>query len=245
MTILTDRDIIQRCDGGLPLKLTRYNGEVSYAYPGSQRLKYAQDLNYVASGLIGLPYEIEVLSGDVPENRVMFKPMISPFAASQIRVTEFGEKVISYGTSSMGYDVTLANKFKIFTNIYSQTIDPLDMTDKIYHEHEGDFCIIPPNSYILGYTQEYFHIPKDIMVICVGKSTLARSAAICNVTPIEPGFEGNVVIEIANASNLPLKVHANMGIAQFIFFQADSEVQTPYGPGRKYHQQTGLTTARV
>lgn len=250
MCILSDRQIIQRCDGSLPFKLTRHDGEVTYAYPGSRAHRHAQDLNYVmafasSQNHIASPYMIESLPVTNPEYREMFRPMIFPFSSDQIRVTEEGEKIVSYGTSSMGYDVTLANKFKIFTNINSQTIDPLDMSDKIYHDHEGDFCIIPPNSYILGYTREYFHIPKDIMIICVGKSTLARSAAICNVTPIEPGFEGNVVIEIANASNLPLKVHANMGIAQFLFFQADEESQTPYGPDRKYHKQTGLTTARL
>lgn len=249
MSILSDRQITQRCDDSLPLKLTRHDGEVTYAYPGSRAHRYAQDMNYLMScsscSSAVPPYLIESLSESDSEYRKMFKRMISPFSPIQIRATEDGKKIISHGTSSMGYDVTLANKFKIFTNITSQTIDPLDMSDKIYHDHEGDFCIIPPNSYILGYTREYFHIPNDIMVVCVGKSTLARSAAICNVTPIEPGFEGNVVIEIANASNLPLKVHANMGIAQFLFFQADEEAQTPYGPDRKYQKQTGLTTARL
>jgi dCTP deaminase len=155
-------------------------------------------------------------------------------------------KVISYGLSSYGYDVRLANKFKIFTNIKNALIDPLEMSDDCYIDHEGDHCIIPPNSYILGHTVETFDIPRDVMVICVGKSTYARCAAIVNVTPIEPGFKGQVVIEISNASPLPLKVYAGQGIAQFMFLQGGEPCQVSYADRRgKYQGQTGVTTARL
>ncbi len=155
------------------------------------------------------------------------------------------EKIVSYGTSSFGYDVRLANEFKIFTNINSTMIDPLNFDHASCVDHVGDFCIIPPNSYILGRTVEVFKIPRDVMVICLGKSTYARCGAIVNVTPIEAGFEGNVVIEISNATSLPLKVYANQGIAQFLFFQSDEECETSYADrDGKYQNQTGITTAK-
>ncbi len=156
------------------------------------------------------------------------------------------QKVISYGLSSYGYDVRLGRKFKIFTNVNSNIIDPLDMSDGCYVDFEGDCCIIPPNSYILGHTIETFDIPRDVMVICVGKSTYARAGALVNTTPIEPGFKGQVVIEISNATPLPLKVHASMGIAQFMFFKGDQPCEVSYGDrGGKYQDQTGVTTVRV
>lgn len=171
-------------------------------------------------------------------------PMIMPFEARQVREVD-NKKILSYGLSSFGYDVRLANKFKIFTNIKNALIDPLDVTDDIYVEHEGDYCIIPPNSYILGHTVEHFDIPRDVMVLCCGKSTLARLAAIVNVTPIEPGFKGQVVIEIANCSPLPLKVYANQGIAQFMFFRGEPCEVSYADRGGKYMAQTGVTTARL
>jgi dCTP deaminase len=155
------------------------------------------------------------------------------------------QKIISYGTSSMGYDVRLGRKFKIFTNVFSEIIDPLNMPDRAYVDHEGDFVIIPPNSYVLGHTIEYFRMPEDVVAICVGKSTYARAGCAINVTPIEPGFEGQVVIEIANQTPLPMKVYADMGIAQFMFLRGDlCEISYAKRAG-KYQGQLGITTARV
>jgi dCTP deaminase len=185
------------------------------------------------------------------------KPMIKPFTPFQVRTilcsspehegkAVVEKKAISYGLSSFGYDVILDKEFKIFSNINSTIIDPLDFDQNCCVDHTGDFVIIPPNSYVLGKTKEYFVIPKDIMVVCVGKSTYARVGAIVNVTPIEAGFEGNVVIEISNATNLPLKVYANQGIAQFLFFKGDSDCTVSYADGnRKYQGQNTLQTALV
>jgi dCTP deaminase len=175
-----------------------------------------------------------------------FDHMISPFVDHQVRVDNTGKKLISYGLSSFGYDVRLAEDFKIFTNTFSNLIDPLNVSNKCYVDHHGDYCIIPPNSYILGHTIETFHIPKDVMVICLGKSTYARCGGIVNVTPIEAGFFGTVVIEISNATNIPLKVYANQGIAQFLFFQGNEACEVSYADGnRKYQGQQGIVTARV
>lgn len=189
-----------------------------------------------------------------------FVPMISPFEPSNIRTKQVydqaasrdmdtdvmvDQKILSYGTSSFGYDVTLQDEFRIFTNINSTIIDPLNFDEKCLVEFKGDVCIIPPNSYILGVTREYFKIPRDVMVVCLGKSTYARCGAIVNVTPIEPGFCGHVVIEISNSTSLPLKVYANQGIAQFMFFQSDEECETSYADkAGKYQGQTGLTLAK-
>jgi dCTP deaminase len=206
------------------------------------------------------------------EELAKFVPMIAPFEPGNIRTIKrpmtdaelakarqdaidmdantmpsgfVDQKILSYGTSSFGYDVTLGNDFRIFTNLNTTVIDPLAFDESCLHEHKGDFCIIPPNSYILGVTREYFKIPRDVMVICVGKSTYARCGAIVNVTPIEPGFEGHVVIEISNATSLPLKIYANQGIAQFMFFQSDEECETSYADkGGKYQGQTGVTLAK-
>lgn len=155
-------------------------------------------------------------------------------------------KVLSYGLSGHGYDVRLSREFRIFTNVNSSIIDPLNFDEKAcLVEHIGNFCIIPPNSYILGFTPEWFSIPKDVQVVCVGKSTYARAGAIVNCTPVEAGFEGRVVIEIANSTNLPLKVYANQGIAQFLFFRSEEPCLTDYSVGgRKYQGQSGIVTPR-
>lgn len=185
------------------------------------------------------------LAIDTDVKALGWKPMISPYVEGQVRQVE-GRKIVSYGTSSYGYDVRLGEDFKIFTNINNGLIDPLNMDPKCYVDHRGDSCIIPPNSYILGHTVETFCIPRDVMVVCVGKSTYARAGAIINVTPIEAGFEGQVVIEISNATNLPLKVHAGMGIAQFLFYQSDEVCEVSYADrGGKYQNQRGIQVAIV
>jgi dCTP deaminase len=170
--------------------------------------------------------------------------MIYPFIPEQVRY-EDGEKVISYGTSSMGYDVRLGRKFKIFTNVFNALIDPLNMPDNAYVDYEGDFVVIPPNSYVLGHTIESFNIPRDITAVCLGKSTYARVGCGINVTPIEAGFVGNVVIEISNLTNLPMKVYSGQGIAQFLFLQGDPCSVSYADRGGKYQGQSGIQTAIV
>ena len=172
-------------------------------------------------------------------------PMISPFVDHSVKINDKGERVISYGLSSFGYDVKLSRYFKIFTNINSETIDPLRISEKCYIDHEGDFIIIPPHSYALGHTVETFIIPRDIMAICVGKSTYARAGCAINVTPIEAGFIGQIVIEIANQTPLPMKVYAEMGIAQFMFHRGSPCTVSYADRNGKYQNQTGITTARV
>lgn len=185
------------------------------------------------------------VEGNVDKTQPQEKPMIAPFVGECVR-HDGEQKIVSYGLSSFGYDVRLANKFKVFTNINNGVIDPMDMGDLSYVDHEGDYVIIPPNSYVLGHTIETFCIPEDVMVVCVGKSTYARAGALVNVTPIEPGFEGQVVIEISNATPLPLKVHANMGIAQFMFFMGDRPCNISYRDrDGKYQGQSGVTLAKL
>lgn len=178
--------------------------------------------------------------------------MITPFTPASIRQEEDGRKIISRGVSSYGYDVSLGEDVKIFTNQNAAIIDPkkldkgtlIDANIKI-DEDGSKFVILPPNSYLLGVTREYFKIPRDIMIVCLGKSTYARAGNICNTTPIEPGFEGNVVIELSNATTLPMKVYLNEGIAQFLFFRGNP-CETSYADrGGKYQGQTGVTLPRV
>lgn len=187
------------------------------------------------------------------------KPMISPFMTSSVRKMtaldgKSERKLISYGTSSYGYDVTLSSDVKIFTNVNGGIVDPkkfdaehLLVDAKIHTDEEGSkYVVLPANSYLLGVTEETFNIPRDIMVLCVGKSTYARVCAIVNVTPIEPGFQGNVVIEIANGSGCPVKIYLNEGIAQFIFFRNEEPCKVSYADrSGKYQGQTGVTVAKV
>jgi dCTP deaminase len=160
-------------------------------------------------------------------------------------------KIISRGLTSFGYDVTLAEEAAIFTNVNCAVIDPLNFTEDTLQRviAKDGYFLMPPNSYLLGYTKEYFRMPRNVIAVALGKSTYARAGAIVNVTPIEPGFEGTVVIEIANATSLPMKVYANQGIAQFLFFESDEDCETSYadrngGEGGKYQGQRGLVTPR-
>ena len=172
------------------------------------------------------------------------QPMITPFVKKPVREVE-GKKVLSYGLSSGGYDVRIGNEFRIFSNINSTIIDPLNFDEECLHTHVGDVCIIPPHSYVLAVTTEYFIIPRDIMVVCVGKSTLCRSGIIINVSPIEPGFEGTVVIEAANTTPLPAKLYANQGCAQFLFFKGDHECEMSYKDKKgKYQGQVGMVYSK-
>jgi dCTP deaminase len=167
--------------------------------------------------------------------------MIDPFEDSQVR-----QGVISYGVSSYGYDIRCADEFKIFTNINTTVVDPKNFDEKSLIDFKGDICIIPPNSFALARTVEYFRIPRDVITVCVGKSTYARCGIIINVTPFEPEWEGHVTLEISNTTPLPAKIYANEGIAQVLFFAAEEECITSYrDKNGKYQQQTRITLPRL
>jgi len=167
--------------------------------------------------------------------------MIEPFCAGQVRGTA-DAPLISYGVSSYGYDVRCANEFKIFTNIHSAIVDPKNFNPQSFVDLVGDVCIIPPNSFALARTVEYFRIPRDVLTICLGKSTYARCGIIVNVTPLEPEWEGHVTLEFSNTTNLPAKIYAGEGVAQMLFLQSDETCQISYKDrGGKYQGQTGVT----
>ena len=170
--------------------------------------------------------------------------MISPFEPDQIKSLA-GNKVISYGTSSYGYDVRCSSNFKVFTNINSAVVDPKNFDTNSFVDYEGDTCIIPPNSFALASTIEYFKIPRSVLTICLGKSTYARCGIIVNVTPLEPEWEGHVTLEFSNTTTLPAKIYANEGVAQMLFFESDTVCETSYKDrGGKYQKQTGVTLPR-
>ena len=167
--------------------------------------------------------------------------MISPYSPTQVR-QENQKKILSWGQSSYGYDARVANEFKIFTNINSTVIDPLDFNENSFVDFTGDVCIIPPNSFVLARTVEYFKIPADVLVVVVGKSTLARTGINCLVTPLEPGWEGHVTLEFANTTPLPAKLYANQGAIQLLFHQGSESCEVSYADRQgKYHKQTGIT----
>ncbi|MAE40555.1 MAG: dCTP deaminase [Psychrobacter sp.] len=174
--------------------------------------------------------------------------MIEPFEAGQVRFNDAGERLISYGTSSYGYDVRCAPEFKVFTNVHSVVVDPKNFDEKSFIDIVGDECIIPPNSFALARTVEYFRIPRDVLTICLGKSTYARCGIIVNVTPLEPEWEGHVTLEFSNTTNLPARIYAGEGVAQMLFFQSDSDdvCETSYKDrGGKYQGQRGVTLPRT
>ena len=167
--------------------------------------------------------------------------MISPFEDKQIR-----ENKISYGLSSFGYDGRVSNEFKIFTNLNSEIVDPKNFKASNFITKNVSECIIPPNSFVLASTVEYFRIPKNVLVICLGKSTYARCGIIVNVTPLEPGWEGHVTLEFSNTTPLPAKVYANEGVAQFIFLKGNETPETTYSDRNgKYMGQTGVTLPKI
>ena len=169
--------------------------------------------------------------------------MIEPFADGQVR-----ERVISYGVSSYGYDMRVAPEFKIFTNALSAVVDPKQFDPKSFVEFAGDVCIVPPNSFALARSVEYFRIPRNVLTICVGKSTYARCGIITNVTPFEPEWQGFVTLEISNTTPLPARIYANEGIAQVLFFTADEgdECESSYADKKgKYQAQTGITLPKL
>jgi dCTP deaminase len=171
--------------------------------------------------------------------------MIEPFEPGQVRDTGAG-RIVSYGTSSYGYDVRCAREFKIFTNINSTIVDPKNFDPQSFVDVVSDVCIIPPNSFALARTVEYFRIPRNVLVVCLGKSTYARCGIIVNVTPLEPEWEGHVTLEFSNTTTLPAKIYANEGVAQMLFFESDEVCGTSYKDrGGKYQGQQGVTLPKA
>ncbi|MCX6017687.1 MAG: dCTP deaminase [Chloroflexi bacterium] len=167
--------------------------------------------------------------------------MIEPFVENSVR-----QGVISYGVSSYGYDIRVSDEFKIFTNVNSAIVDPKNFVPESFFDFKGDVCIIPPNSFVLSRTVEYFRIPRDVLVICIGKSTYARCGLIVNVTPLEPEWEGFLTLEISNTTPLPARIYANEGIAQLLFFAGDEPCETSYKDKKgKYQSQVGIVLPRI
>lgn len=171
--------------------------------------------------------------------------MIEPFEPGQVK-RNGGERLVSYGTSSYGYDIRCSREFKIFTNINSTIVDPKKFDEKSFVDFTGDVCIIPPNSFALARTVEYFRIPRNVLTICLGKSTYARCGIIVNVTPLEPEWEGHVTLEFSNTTPLPAKIYANEGVAQVIFLESDEVCDVSYKDrGGKYQGQRGVTLPKT
>lgn len=245
MSILSDRQIKERC-----MKPSHYlkmsDGEYTPIIANATHTpeQVAQATERPNSRLLDATPEVL--------KQFNWKPMISPFVPESIRKTG-NVKIISAGLSSFGYDVTLGREMKVFTNINSAIINPKQLDESCLvtatvqtDEHGSEYVILPPNSYLLGKTVEYFNIPRDVLVVCLGKSTYARAGAIVNCTPIEPGFKGNVVIEISNSTNLPMMIFVDEGIAQFLFFQGSEECEISYDDrGGKYQGQTTLQLPMV
>ena len=172
--------------------------------------------------------------------------MIEPFADGQTKKLENGLRVISYGHSSYGYDLRVSREFKVFTNVFNTVVDPKNFDPRSMVDIETDVCIVPPNSFALARSVEYFRIPRNVLTICVGKSTYARCGIIVNVTPFEPEWEGHVTLEISNTTPLPAKIYANEGLAQVVFFLASEVCETSYADrAGKYMRQTGITIPRM
>ena len=167
--------------------------------------------------------------------------MITPFSQDQV-----SREVISYGVSSYGYDLRVADEYKIFTNVNNSIVDPKNFDDKSFVRYKGDICIVPANSFALARSVEYFKIPKNVLTLCVGKSTYARCGIIVNVTPFEPEWEGHVTLEISNTTPLPAKIYSNEGLCQVLFFESDEECELSYKDrSGKYQKQTGITLPKV
>ena len=171
--------------------------------------------------------------------------MIEPFEPGQIKERN-DQRIVSYGTSSYGYDIRCSDEFKLFTNINSTIVDPKNFDANSFVELKGDYCIIPPNSFALARTVEHFRIPRNVLTICLGKSTYARCGIIVNVTPLEPEWEGYVTLEFSNTTPLPAKIYANEGVAQVIFFESDDVCEVSYKDRRgKYQGQVGVTLPKI
>ena len=170
------------------------------------------------------------------------KKMIEPFVDRQVRQLEGGRKAISFGLSSYGYDLRVADEFKVFTNVFNTVVDPKNFDARSFVDMQTDICIVPPNSFALARSIEYFRIPRDILTMCLGKSTYARCGIIVNVTPFEPEWEGHVTLEISNTTPLPARIYANEGLAQVLFLRANQVCEISYADRKgKYQKQSGIT----
>ena len=172
--------------------------------------------------------------------------MIEPFSPTQVRKTEAGTSIISYGLSSYGYDLRVSDEFKVFTNVFNTMVDPKAFDEKSFVDIQTDICIVPPNSFALARSVEYFRIPRDVITICLGKSTYARCGIIVNVTPLEPEWEGHVTLEISNTTPLPARIYANEGLAQVLFIGGDEVCDVSYADrAGKYMRQRGITVPKA
>ncbi len=185
---------------------------------------------------------MSILSDKEIRRLCMERRMIEPFVGQQIRRLENGRRVIGYGLSSYGYDLRVADEFKVFTNVYNTVVDPKAFDAKSFVDVRGEVCIVPPNSFALSRSIEYFRIPRDILTICLGKSTYARCGIIVNVTPLEPEWEGHVTLEISNTTPLPAKIYAHEGLAQVVFLRTEEPCEVSYADRKgKYQAQSGIT----
>jgi dCTP deaminase len=239
MSIKSDRYIVRKST--LPTHFTYIVHNASYEFGWS-----SVDLGMVGKGMSdGRHWQpVDVSAIEYFHRTNPWFPMIAPFEAGQVRGSN-EEKKISYGTSSYGYDVRCGNEFKIFTNINNSMVDPKAFDPNCFVDFTGDVCIIPPNSFALARTKEWFKIPRNVLTICLGKSTYARCGIIVNVTPLEPEWEGEVTLEFSNTTTLPAKVYAGEGVAQMLFFESDEECLTSYKDrDGKYMGQSGVTLPR-
>ena len=180
------------------------------------------------------------------EKLALEQKMIEPYLRKQIKENEDGQRLISFGPSSYGYDIRVADEFKIFTNVNSTVVDPKHFDENSFVEFRGAICTIPPNSFALGRSIEYMRMPRNVTGVVLGKSTYARCGIVCNFTPLEAGWEGHITIEISNTTPLPARIYANEGIAQVLFFESDEACRTSYADrAGKYQGQTGITLAKV
>jgi len=215
--------------------------------PGAaRRVDSAVDAGQPVQGLANFEEQYVTIKSDKWIRRMAAEHrMIEPFEPHQVKEVA-ARKVVSFGTSSYGYDIRCSEEFKIFTNINSTIVDPKNFDEKSFVDFRGEICIIPPNSFALARTVEYFRIPRNVLTVCLGKSTYARCGIIVNVTPFEPEWEGYVTLEFSNTTPLPAKVYANEGVAQVIFFESDEVCETSYKDrGGKYQGQQGVTLPRV
>lgn len=238
--IMSDRQIKRLCK--LP------NAKIVNRWDENQFIGFVTDDIVRANANLGRD---QVIVSTKPEDAARWMPMIEPFVEEQVSHKldadlGYTEKLISYGVSSYGYDVRCADEFKVFTNINSAIVDPKNFDDKSFVNVRADSILIPPNSFALARTVEYFRIPRNVLTICLGKSTYARCGIIVNVTPLEPEWEGHVTLEFSNTTNLPAKIYANEGVAQMLFLTADEDCEVSYKDrGGKYQGQRGVTLPRT
>src|SRR6202012_2597288 len=189
---------------------------------------------------------MSILSGQEIRRLAVEQKMIEPFVERQVRQLDNGQRAISYGLSSYGYDLRVADEFKVFTNVFNTVVDPKNLDAKSFVDLQAEFCILPPNSFALARSVEYFRIPRDILTICLGKNTYARCGIIVNVTPFEPEWEGFVTLEISNTTPLPARIYANEGLCQILFFQSDEPCEISYADRKgKYQKQQGIVLPKL